>query len=290
MSLPTSTSQPTSLPHSPTDAVTAARAIDSPTNPKVKQLVALRSRGERDSSGLFVAEGTRALERLLDAGRAINTVYVQSDLLDQQDRVVVERCAQGGVSVVELSPSAMAKASYRDRPEGVIAVAPQWADELDKTPLSSRPLVIVAEGVEKPGNLGAILRTADASGCDAVIVCDERVDRFNPNVIRAATAVVFSMPVISVSSADALRWTRQHGLTLVATTPDTDLLYWDADLDQPVAVLMGAEDTGLSQFWLDHADVRVRLPMAGQADSLNVGVATAVVLYEAVRQRTTPVR
>ena len=270
--------------------MTAARAIDSPTNPKVKQLVALRSRAERDNTGLFVAEGARALERLIAAGREVHTVYVQSDLLDDRDRAVVTRCADAGAMVVELSALAMAKASYRDRPEGIIAVAPQWADDLDTVRLSSPPLVIIAEGVEKPGNLGAILRTADATGCDAVIVCDERVDRFNPNVIRAATAVVFSMPVVSASSSEALHWSRDHGLTLVATTPDTDLLYWDANLDQPVAVLMGAEDAGLTTFWLDHADVRVRLPMAGQADSLNVGVATSVVLYEAIRQRTTPAR
>jgi RNA methyltransferase, TrmH family len=139
--------------------------------------------------------------------------------------------------------------------------------------------------VEKPGNLGAILRTADAVGCDAVVVCDPVVDLFNPNVVRSATAVLFSLPVATASPDQVLSWLRDNKLLIVATTPDTDLLYWDANMRGPTAVLMGAEDDGLTQRWINDADVLVRLPMAGQADSLNVGAATAVVLYEAVRQR-----
>ncbi len=270
--------------------------ITSATNQRVKQLVALRSRAERDETGLFAAEGHRAVDRLLTAGRSIETLYIQPDALDSETVALVARVRATGTEVVALSSAAMAKVSYRDRPEGILAVAPQWHDDLGSVIISSG-LVVIAEGVEKPGNLGAVLRTADATGCDAVVMCGEpeveqttrrdRVDRFNPNVIRAATAVVFSMPVVSASSDQVLAWVRRHKLQLLATTPDTDLLHWDADLRGPTAVLMGAEDVGLSEFWLRQADVSVRLPMAGRADSLNVGVATAVMLYEAVRQRST---
>lgn len=263
--------------------------ITSATNQRVKQLVALRSRQERDDSGRFVAEGYRAVDRLVAAGRSVETLFVEPARLDEAARELVIRIRRTGTEIVELSSAAMAKAAYRDKPEGIIAVACQWFDDLGSLAITNG-LVVIAEGVEKPGNLGAILRTADAVGCDAVVVCDERVDRFNPNVIRAATAVVFSMPVASGSSAEVLQWARGNALQLVATTPDTDVLHWDADLSRPTAVLMGAEDAGLTDFWLGHADVAVRLPMAGNADSLNVGVATAVVLYEAVRQRATPTR
>ncbi len=271
--------------------------ITSATNQRVKQLVALRTRQERDAAGVFVAEGHRAVERLMAAGRRIETLFVQDNLNEggadsdaagtgsSAAAVLVAKARAAGAEIVLLSPAVMAKASYRDRPEGILAIAPQWHDELNSV-VPTNGLVVIAEGVEKPGNLGAILRTADATGCDAVVVCDERVDLFNPNVIRAATAVVFSMPVVSASSERIVAWVRGNRLQLVATTPDTELLHWDADLRRPTAVLMGAEDTGLSDFWLRQADVSVRLPMAGQADSLNVGVATAVVLYEAVRQRS----
>jgi RNA methyltransferase, TrmH family len=259
--------------------------IESASNPQVKQLVALRDRRARDAAGQFVAEGLRAVERLMAAGRRINTLYVQPDLLDRTAGMLVDLCQGNGTPVVALSAAAMAKASYRERPEGLLAVADQWHDSLPDINLRHNAMVIVAEGVEKPGNLGAILRTADAVGCQAVIVCDPRVDRFNPNVIRAATAVVFSTRVVAASSDEVLAWVRGHGLQLVATTPDTETLHWQADLTGPVAVLMGAEDVGLTDFWLSEADVAVRLPMHGQADSLNVAVATAVVLYEALRQR-----
>jgi RNA methyltransferase, TrmH family len=259
--------------------------ITSATNPRIKRLVALRDRRDRDREGVFVVEGMRALDRLLAAGRAVQELYVQPDALDDSAMTVVEELYRSGVEIVELSGYAMEKASYRDSPEGILAVCPQWQMALSDVVLSAVPLVLIVEGVEKPGNLGAVLRTADATGCDCVVVCDQVVDVFNPNVIRAATAVVFSMPVVAASYADVLAWVRMNGLQTVATTPETETLHWDVDLRLPTAILMGAEDVGLTQAWIDAADVRAKLPMAGQADSLNVSVATAVVLYEAVRQR-----
>jgi RNA methyltransferase, TrmH family len=260
--------------------------ISAASNPRIKRLVALRDRRDRDRESVFVIEGMRAVDRLVAAGRVISEVYVQPELLDGPSIAMVERLARSGIEVTELSGAAMAKASYRDNPEGILAVCPQWKASLTDLKLSDNPLVLIVEGVEKPGNLGAILRTADAAGCDAVVVCDPVVDLFNPNVIRAATAVVFSMPV-AVDSFEAVRaWITHSGLQTVATTPDTDKLHWDVNLAIPSAILMGAEDDGLTSQWIEAAHVRVKLPMAGQADSLNVGAATAVVLYEAVRQRT----
>jgi RNA methyltransferase, TrmH family len=260
--------------------------ITSPANPKVKALALLRERKERDAQQRFLVEGMRAVDRLVSAGRAINELFVDTAQLDDEATALVRRIAANGVPVTELGHQAMAKVSYRDNPEAMIAVAPTWTCNLADISMSAVPLILVVEAIEKPGNLGAILRTADATGCDCVVVCEPIVDLFNPNVIRSATAVVFSMPVIGATPTEVRAWIREHQLHTVATTPDTDQLVWDTDLARPTVVLMGAEDTGLSEDWLRDADARVRLPMAGQADSLNVAVATAVVLYEAVRQRS----
>jgi RNA methyltransferase, TrmH family len=260
--------------------------ITSATNPKIKRLVGLRDRRDRDREKVFIVEGTRAVGRLSDAGRPISELYIDPDELDDAAADLVNALYRSGVPVVELSAHVMSKVSYRDSGQSVLAVCPQWTTPLDSLRLSPNPLVLVVEAVEKPGNLGAILRTADAVGCDAVVVCDPVVDLFNPNVVRSATAVLFSLPVATASPDHVLSWLRKNKLQIVATTPDTDLVYWDTNMRGPTAVLMGAEDDGLTQRWIHDADVRVRLPMAGQADSLNVGAATAVVLYEAVRQRS----
>jgi RNA methyltransferase, TrmH family len=264
--------------------------ITSATNPRVKRLVALRDRRDRDREGVFIAEGMRAVDRLLAAGRNINELFIEPSRFDRSAQYLVDRARAAGADIIELGAEPMAKASYRNNPEGLIAVCPQWRYCLHDIALSASPLVLVVEAVEKPGNLGAILRTADATGCEAVIVCDPVVDVFNPNVIRAATGVVFSAVVVFDTSPAVAAWLGANQILTVATTPDTDTLVWDCDLTQPTAVLMGAEDDGLTDFWLRSAQSHVRLPMLGQADSLNLSVATSVVLYEAVRQRRSPVR
>jgi TrmH family RNA methyltransferase len=185
-----------------------------------------------------------------------------------------------------LSKEAFAKAAYRERPDGLLAVAPQWRRELKDLPGGDRaPFLLVVEAIEKPGNLGTILRSADAAGCDGVIVCDPVTDLFNPNVVRASTGVLFSVPCVVAESAAVLPWLRERRIRVVATTPAATLAYTDADLRGPLAVVMGSEQYGLSAFWLQAADAAVRIPMAGQADSLNVAMATLITLFEAVRQR-----
>jgi len=185
----------------------------------------------------------------------------------------------------ELSKDAFAKVAYRERPDGLLAVAPQWKRALGDLVLTASPLLLVVEAIEKPGNLGTILRSADAAGCDAVIVCDPVTDIFNPNVVRASTGVLFSVPLVVEESARVLAWLREKKIHTVATTPAAEKIYSDGNLRGPLAIVMGSEQYGLSEFWLKHADLPVRIPMAGQADSLNVAMATIIALFEAVRQR-----
>ncbi|HVN14488.1 MAG TPA: RNA methyltransferase, partial [Anaerolineales bacterium] len=156
---------------------------------------------------------------------------------------------------------------------------------LDDLKLSANPLVIVAESVEKPGNLGAILRTADAAGVDALLVCDPRVDLWNPNVVRASRGALFSVPAIEVDNTSALNWLRSGRMRILAATPSAEVSYTSVDLSRPVAIAVGTEDEGLSNFWMEEADLKVLIPMRGKVNSLNVSIATALIVYEAVRQR-----
>ncbi len=292
-----------------------AEKITSLQNPRVKQLVRLRERRERDELGLFLVEGYREVRRALEKNIALRELYFSPDwFLGENEPALLEQARQAGAQLFELSKEAFAKVAYRERPDGLLAVAPQWKrtladlDELGgrglPTPLSNAasanaagsgdpalqpaaraPFLLVCESIEKPGNLGTILRSADAAGCDALILCDAVTDLFNPNVVRASTGVIFSVPVVVSDSATVHAWLRAKGIRTAATTPHTDNLYTRTDLSGPLAVVMGSEQYGLSEFWMKNADVLVRIPMAGQADSLNVAMATIITLFEAVRQR-----
>ncbi|MDD2762882.1 MAG: RNA methyltransferase [Opitutaceae bacterium] len=289
--------------------------ITSLQNPRVKQLVKLRDRRARDEEGLFLVEGYREVKRALAAGvKPVELYYGPDWFLGENEPALIEEAQRAGTPVFELSKEAFAKVSYRDRPDGLLAVAPQWQrtlDDLDKvvaglgeagspgsstvakamadraTPAtrSATPFLLVIEAIEKPGNLGTILRSADAAGVDAVIVCDPVTDIFNPNVVRSSTGVLFSMPVVMAAGPDVRAWLRVRGIRAVATTPAAPALYTDSDLRGPLAIIMGSEQYGLSEFWLKESDGLVRIPMAGQADSLNVAMATIITLFEAVRQR-----
>ena len=175
--------------------------------------------------------------------------------------------------------------AYRDRPEGLLALAPQVRRTLADLRVPAQPLLLVAEAIEKPGNLGTILRSADAAGVHAVIVCDRCTDVNNPNVVRASLGALFSVPVAEAGSPETLAWLRARGIQVLAATPHADREYTDADLVRGVAIVVGAEQYGLSSLWRQQADVQVKIPMLGQSDSLNVAAATTILLYEAVRQR-----
>jgi TrmH family RNA methyltransferase len=264
-----------------------AEKISSLQNPRIKQLVKLRDRRPRDEAGVFLVEGYREIRRALEKKVALQEVYFAPDwFLGENEPALLERAAQAGAKLFELSREAFAKVAYRERPDGLLAVAPQWHRTLTDLQLPPEPFLLVVEAIEKPGNLGTILRSADAAGCDAVIVCDPVTDIFNPNVVRASTGVLFSVPLVVAESTAVHAWLRGRGIHTVATTPAAEKIYSDVTLRGPLAIVMGSEQYGLSQFWLEHADTPVRIPMAGQADSLNVAMATIITLFEAVRQRT----
>lgn len=260
--------------------------ITSLQNPRVKQLVRLRERRERDEAGRFLIEGYREVRRALEKQvRLAELYYCPEWFLGENERALLAQAEAAGTPLFELAKEAFAKVSYRDRPDGLLAVAPQWRKGLADLVLTPRPFLLVVESIEKPGNLGTILRSADAAGVEAVIVCDAVTDIFNPNVVRSSTGVLFSVPVVVADSATVRAWLAERGIRVVATTPDTPLLYTQADLTGPLAIVMGSEQYGLSPFWLQEANQLVRIPMAGQADSLNVAMATIITLFEAVRQR-----
>ena len=246
----------------------------------------LRDRRPRDEAGTFLVEGYREIRRALEKGIKFQELYYSPEwFLGENEPALIAQAEASGAALFELSKDAFAKAAYRERPDGLLGVAPQWRRTLESLELPANPFLLVIEAIEKPGNLGTILRSADAAGCDAVIVCDPVTDLFNPNVVRASTGVLFSVACVVEESQRVQGWLKDKGIRSIATTPAATALYSDSDLKGPLAIVMGSEQYGLSDFWLQHADLPVRIPMAGQADSLNVAMATLITLFEAVRQR-----
>ena len=259
--------------------------IISPANPRIKQLIALRRRRSREQSGVTLVEGLAEIELALTAGVRPPALYYCRQLATAESLSLADRAAALGTEVIHLSRPVFEKVSYREGPDGWLAVVPAVETELAAVQLPPRPLVLICAGLEKPGNLGAILRTADAAGVAAVIAADPVTDWGNPNVVRASKGTVFSVPVASATTAEVLDWTEKHGLQIVAATPEATTLVTDTDLTGATAITVGAEQTGLPPDWLDSASVRVRIPMFGKADSLNVSTSAAIIAYEAVRQR-----
>ena len=260
--------------------------LSSLANARVKQAITLRQRSHRDELGQMLIEGYRELKRAVDNRHPISELFFcRAWWQGQNEESLVQRCRDGGAELLECTDAVFAKMSYRDRPEGLLAVAPQVRRTLDSLAPPADAMVIVAEAIEKPGNLGTILRSADAAGARAVIVCDRCTDINNPNVVRASIGTLFALPVVECSSGEALAWLKREGFRVVATSPHAEELYSDVDLRGRVAFVVGAEQYGLSERWLGEAGTKVRMPMLGQADSLNVASATTILLYEAVRQR-----
>lgn len=266
--------------------------LTSMQNDRVKQLVKLRDRRARDETGLFLIEGYRELSRAVDAGVAVEALYICPELfLGAHEGGLIERALQLGGQLFVCSAQVFQKISYRDRPDGLIAVAAQHHRTLVdlesslKRKKASPPFLIVAEAIEKPGNLGTILRSSDAVGLDGVVVCDRCTDIYNPNVVRASVGTLFTVPVVESGSEEALQWLKEQGIAVVAATPSAEKEYTQVDMTGPVAIAVGTEQLGLSPVWMENADIQVRIPMLGIADSLNVATATTLLLYEVVRQR-----
>lgn len=259
--------------------------ITSPANPRIKQLVALRRRRARDEAGVTLVEGRAEIALALAAGVRPRSLYHCPALASPDEPDLTARARELGADVVQVSRPVFEKVSYREGPDGWLAVVPAIETSLSHLDPGPRPLIVVCAGLEKPGNLGAILRTADAAGVAAVIAADPVTDWGNPNVVRASKGTVFAVPVASATSAEVLAWVEARGLQIVAATPDATALVTDADLTGPTVIAVGAEQAGLPADWVERASVRVRIPMFGRADSLNVSASAAILTYEAVRQR-----
>lgn len=257
--------------------------ITSLQNPKIKEAVKLRDRRSRDERGLFIIEGYRELKRALDAGRKVQTLFYCPELfLGSNERALIARCP----AALECTPEVFAKISYRDRPDGLLAISPQVHLKLTDLKLKANPFLVVAEGIEKPGNLGTILRSCDAAGVDAVIVCDGSTDIHNPNVVRSSVGTLFTVPVFEAKREETLSFLKKHNIAIAAATPHAKLEFTQADFKVPLAIVVGTEQYGLTKPWMDSADAAVRIPMFGAADSLNVASAATLMLYEVVRQRS----
>lgn len=251
--------------------------ITSTSNPRIKRLMALRNRKQRDRESVFVVEGARDLARATAAGLRPDEVYYDPGRFPQPPQ-------QAPIAVTVVT-AAMDRASYRGHSQGVIALFPQFDVGLGRLELGPDPLVLVAEAIEKPGNLGALLRTADAVGAAALIAADPGTDPFSPNVVRASTGALFSVPLAVADLDSALEWLRGRQLPVVAADPGSSRDLWSVDLTGSRAILVGSEHEGLSHMARVAADTSVSIPMLGATDSLNVSVSMAVLAYEALRQR-----
>ena len=258
--------------------------LSSLQNPRLKALVARRRRRERDTSQTILIEGYAEVSLALRAGRVPQTVYYAPDLI-KDERLGLLKTLPKSVELVVVAPLAFGKIAYRESPDGWLAEFASPVQKLAKLQLSKNPLIMIAEGLEKPGNLGALIRTADAAGVEAVVSAGELTDWLNPNVVRASKATVMTVSVASATAGEAVKWARDQHLQLVVATPEADELYTEVDLSGPVAIVVGTEHEGVSAELKAAADIRVRIPMNGVIDSLNAATAAALVVYEAVRQR-----
>lgn len=253
--------------------------ITSLQNPRIKHIVKLREdKRQRKRDGLILVEGFDELTLALNCGFVPQTLLSAPELASQTLAVT-------NAENVTVSRAVFEKISYRENPDGWMGIFPMPSRTLEDLALSETSLILVAEAVEKPGNLGAILRTADAAGVDAVLVCDPRVDVWNPNVIRASRGAAFAVPVVEVDSPTALDWLNARKMRVVAASPSGTESYTSIDMKSPLAIAVGTEDEGLTDFWMNAADARAAIPMVGKINSLNVSIAAALMLYEAKRQR-----
>lgn len=261
--------------------------IQSKQNEQVKNLVKLRERKHRDRQERFLVEGLRELGHALGAGYEIETLYYCPELFPSEAHAAFIDASrrEGALSLVRMHEDAFAKAAYREGPDGILGVGKQQAHSLHELDLPEQPLLLALEGIEKPGNLGAILRSADGAGANAIILTDCVLDLYNPNAIRSSQGLIFALPIVCVERQHLANWLKAQQIQSIAATPHTDHLHWDVNYGAASALFFGSESDGLSDFWIEQADQRIRIPMQGRADSLNVAAAAAVCLYEARRQR-----
>ena len=258
--------------------------ITSTQNQRIKHLLLLQQKSaQRRADGLFVVEGRREVEHCLSAGYIIRTAFVCEEIIE------LEISLPQGVEIVPVATNVYERIAYRGGTEGIVAVVEARNTTLSDLKLSESPLIVVLESVEKPGNLGAVLRSADAAGADAVIVCDPLTNLYNPNLIRSAVGALFTVPCVACSTEECIAFFKEKGIQILTAQLQDSRLYYDTPMTGATAIVMGTEATGLTEQWRKAANAHIRIPMLGRLDSLNVSVSAAILLFEAVRQRQTKI-
>ena len=267
--------------------------ISSAQNPRIKHLLALQQKSSlRREEGLFVVEGRRELEHCIHAGMQVESVYCLDGTDLSQFSSLNSKLSTLNWNLTQVSDSVYERIAYRGSTEGIVAVIrtpqPHTLESLlqqEGRGVNGKPLFVVLESVEKPGNLGAILRSADAANATGVIVCDPLTDLYNPNLIRSSIGAIFTVPTVACTSQQCISFLKEHGIQILTAQLQDSHLYYDTPMSGPTAIVMGTESTGLTDVWRQAADAHIRIPMLGQLDSLNVSVSAAILLFEAVRQR-----
>lgn len=264
--------------------------ITSSKNEKIKKIVKLKDKNKRDKYSLFLIEGYREILRAIEANVEIESLFICPPFfLKDNEYKLIEKIKEKKAYIYDCLEDVFKKISYRDRPDGLIAIAKQFNNDIENLKKliknKKNPFLIVLEGIEKPGNLGTILRTSDAAGVDAVIVADPMTDIFNPNVVRASIGTLFTVPIFVSSSEKIIKILKENKIDIISTTPSSKTFYTDVNLNKPIAIAFGTEQLGLSKIWMENSDTLIKIPMLGKVDSLNVAAATTILLYETVRQR-----
>lgn len=260
--------------------------IASLQNPKIKQFNKLKNHSRRDGEGLVIVEGFKEITSAIDAGIEIHSLFMTDCFLKKETRALIFSLERQGIDIIELPKQLFEKISYGDREDGLIALCRIAGKRFDGLKLTANPLFLVVENLEKPGNLGAIVRTADSVGASAVIICDARTDIYNPNVIRASLGAVFAVQIVTASNEETLNFLKSKKTKICCATPEAKLLYTQVNWKEPSALIVGSEHEGVSDFWKKNATQSINIPLLGKTDSLNVSVSAAVILYEALRQRS----
>ncbi len=259
--------------------------ISSNKNPKIKNILNLQKSSERKSQNLFIVEGLREIKLALEANHKFHSIYICKEIIGDIKYYEIKKLIIKDVEEFEITKSVFEKIAYRENSDGIIALVVPKTISLNDLELSKTPLIIILESIEKPGNIGAILRTADAANVDAVIICNPITDIFNPNVIRSSVGCLFTNQVATCTSEEAIKWLKKNKIQICATYLEATDYYHQVDFTQPSAIIMGTEDKGLSDKWLTPELRQIKIPMNGKIDSMNVSNATAIVIFEALRQR-----
>lgn len=265
----------------------ADRIIDSLKNPQIKELVLIKEKSKwRKQKGLFVAEGKKEIGMSLKGGCELLKIYYCSGIVERKEIVEILDEFQVSPELIQVSKEVYARIAYREKTEGMVALGKSKTHTLESLKLKTKkPLILVAEALEKPGNIGAILRTADAAALDAVIIADPRTDLYNPNVIRSSLGCIFTVPVGQGSNEEVLGFLQEKNCEIFAAELNASIPYSNADFSGPSAIVVGTESTGLTEDWTGSADHNIIIPMRGEIDSMNVSVSAAILIFEAVRQR-----